>query len=172
MEKILNVGCGNSTFGTHFVDLYPSRKEVIKCNIDAEKLPFSNSYFDVVYSSNVFEHLTNCGFVMKEMHRVLKKNGKLILITDNANYWGWSFNSTHSGGYEEVRKPAKRTEDRHFSLFTEWHLKNHAKNAGFHEAKTSFVLDKQNLRNRIIMQIVARFNPKIAYGQIKLEAIK
>jgi hypothetical protein len=29
-RKILNVGCGEETYGTHFVDFYPSRKDVIK----------------------------------------------------------------------------------------------------------------------------------------------
>jgi ubiquinone/menaquinone biosynthesis C-methylase UbiE len=50
--RILNVGCGNDTYGTHFVDLYPTRKEVIKCDVNKERLPFPSNFFDVVYSRN------------------------------------------------------------------------------------------------------------------------
>jgi ubiquinone/menaquinone biosynthesis C-methylase UbiE len=74
-KKILNVGCGSETYGTHFIDLYPSRKEVIKCDVDKEKIPFPNSYFDEVYCKNIFEHLRNPGHLIEEAHRVLKKGG-------------------------------------------------------------------------------------------------
>lgn len=88
-KRILNVGCGRETYGTHFVDLYPTRPEVKEVNIDNEKPPFPANYFNdnEVYSKNLLEHLTNPGFVLKEIVRVLKKGGKLILITDNASYW-------------------------------------------------------------------------------------
>jgi len=29
-KRILNIGCGNDTYGTDFLDLYPKRKEVKK----------------------------------------------------------------------------------------------------------------------------------------------
>jgi len=64
-RRILNVGCGEDTYGTHFVDLYPTRKEVIKCNVDKEKLPFPNNYFDEIYSKNLLEHLRNPGFFLE-----------------------------------------------------------------------------------------------------------
>lgn len=56
-KRILNIGCGNDTYGTDFVDLYPQRKEVKKCMIDSEKLPYSKNTFDEVRMYFVFEHL-------------------------------------------------------------------------------------------------------------------
>jgi predicted SAM-dependent methyltransferase len=124
--KILNVGCGNETYGTHFVDLYPSRKEVIKCDVDKEKLPFRDNFFNEVYSAFLIEHLKNPGFALKEMTRVLKKGGKLVIKTDNASFWLYHISlpfkvcQQHYGGYE-----SKGLKDKHYSIFTTEHLKNH-----------------------------------------------
>ncbi len=46
--RILNLGCGKDTYGTDFVDIYLSRKEVIRCNIDKESLPYGDGTFDEV----------------------------------------------------------------------------------------------------------------------------
>ncbi len=121
-KRILNVGCGDETYGTHFVDLYPSRKEVIKCNVDEEKLPFPNNYFDIVYSRNLLEHLKNPWFALKEMKRVLKKGGRLILITDNASYYLFHLSKSYSAHYHNYIERGK--EDKHYMLFTTKHLEN------------------------------------------------
>ncbi|HKZ42047.1 MAG TPA: class I SAM-dependent methyltransferase, partial [Candidatus Hodarchaeales archaeon] len=70
--RILNVGCGNDTYGTDFVDLYPVRDDVIRCDVEKEKLPFRDNTFDEVFSGNIFEHLKNPNLVLREMSRVLK----------------------------------------------------------------------------------------------------
>lgn len=121
-EKILNVGCGTDTYGTHFVDMYPTREEVVKCNIDEEKLPFPNNTFDEVFSNNVLEHLRNIGFVVDEMKRVLKKGGKLVLITDNASYYLFHLWKPYSAHYYNYSQHGP--EDKHFALFTTTHIEN------------------------------------------------
>ncbi len=49
-------------------------------NIDFEKdrLPFVDAYTDTVLLCNVLEHIYNYQFLVKQIHRVLKKNGQLI----------------------------------------------------------------------------------------------
>ncbi|MGB9678239.1 MAG: class I SAM-dependent methyltransferase [Candidatus Ratteibacteria bacterium] len=176
--RILNVGCGYETYGTDFVDLYPQRPEVKKCNIDEEPLPFKDETFDIVYSKNVFEHLTKPGFALKEMARVLKKKGKLILITDNASYWVWSVGKTHLGGYEESPQGGK--EDRHYSLFTEWHLKNHFQKVGLKPVKIEYLEEEflhKTIFGRIIKKIVngiirlTKFK-RMGYAKIKIIGVK
>lgn len=51
--------------------------------MDAKKLKFSDNTFDIVTSVDVFEHLYHeeLEVVMRELSRVLKKNGKLIIHT-------------------------------------------------------------------------------------------
>ncbi|MCD6477052.1 MAG: methyltransferase domain-containing protein [Candidatus Aenigmarchaeota archaeon] len=124
-KRTLNVGCGNDTFGTDFVDIYPSRK-VIKCNVDEEKLPYKKETFDVVYSRCNFEHLRCPRHFLDESYRVLKRRGILIIITDNANYIGYIINRTHHGGYIGYGK-----EDVHYGLYTKEHLIAHLKSSGF-----------------------------------------
>lgn len=153
MKRILNVGCGHETYGTDFVDAYPSRPEVKKCNIDEEKLPYKDETFDIVYSKNVFEHLRKPGFALEEMVRVLKKGGKLILITDNANYWVWAVGRTHLGGYEE--NPEGGKEDKHFSLFTEWHLRQHFNYVGLKVVKIEF-LEEEFLHRKFLGRLIKK----------------
>jgi len=139
-KRILNVGCGNSVYGTDFVDLYPAkgRKEVIRCDITRQKLPFKSNIFDKVYSSFVFEHLANPEFVLKEMVRVLKKGGEIEIHTNNAGWWAYhnskSKVKTHYGGYEKTGRSGggtgEGTEDKHYALYTWHHLKNHLENIG------------------------------------------
>lgn len=48
----------------------------------AEKLPFLNNEFDVVFCSNALDHTEKPGVVLKEIFRVLKDRGKLILTCE------------------------------------------------------------------------------------------
>ncbi len=43
--------------------------------IDAEDLPFENSYFDAIYSWGVIHHSPNTSKIVKEIYRVLKSGG-------------------------------------------------------------------------------------------------
>lgn len=136
-KRVLNVGCGNETYGTHFIDLYPSRKDVIRCDLDEEKLPFPNNYFDEVYSRNLLEHLKNPGFVLKEMVRVLKKKGTLILITDYASYYLFHWKKSYSAHYYNYKQYGE--EDKHYALFTTKHLENFLEALGLKLIKMSLL---------------------------------
>ena len=70
-RKILNVGCGNETYGTDFIDLYPSRSEVKKVFIGKERFPYKNDFFDEVYSNCVLEHLVDIGHFLKKIETKL-----------------------------------------------------------------------------------------------------
>ena len=184
MKRILNVGSGLNTYGTDFIDLYPLRKEVIKCDVSKEKFPYQDNTFDEVYSSFLFEHLPNPGIVLKEMYRILKPDGKIELHTNNA---GWIFyhNSksktlTHYGGYEDAGKKKEHLvggeDDKHYSLYTFHHLINHFEDAGFVNIKTE--LYRKNPESwRIILRIINWLIGKTrfkwaSYPQIKVEATK
>jgi len=140
-KRILNIGCGSDVFGTDFIDLYPSRSEVIKVDIDSENFPYEDGTFDVLYSNKVLEHMTNSAHFFSECRRVLKKGGLLITITDNANYLGYAIHKTHYGNYEND----ERSEDRHYSLFTTWHLENFAKKFGFKVKDKGFLYDETEI---------------------------
>jgi len=59
LEKILNLGCGLDKYGTHRIDVKPLDKDTIKCDINKEKLPFPNNFFDKVYCRNMIMYVSN-----------------------------------------------------------------------------------------------------------------
>lgn len=75
------------------VDLAPERLsefieknglDVKKVDIEQEQLPFQNDSFDLILFAEVLEHLRiNPLFCLKEIYRVLKPNGRIILSTPN-----------------------------------------------------------------------------------------
>ena len=90
----LDVGCGMRKLeGAIGVDYCrDSEADVIA---DAEHLPFRGETFESVHSQVLLEHLPNPFNGLKEQYRVLRKGGKLVCITDNASYYGWSLSPTY-----------------------------------------------------------------------------
>ena len=95
-EKILDIGCGSYPYfllNTNFKDKYgidPSIKvsaikniNFKKLDVTKQKLPFKDNFFNAVTMLAVFEHLDNkkIPFVLKEINRVLKKDGMLVMTT-------------------------------------------------------------------------------------------
>jgi len=105
-DLILDYGCGPGTFSiklskltknnVHSVDI--SKKFLEECEkskkkynsnniktllIEENKLPFNNDYFDKVLLFDVIHHLEEPEETLKEIYRVLKKNGKIIIYEPN-----------------------------------------------------------------------------------------
>lgn len=61
---------------------------------DAERLPFEDNRFDVVYSNGVIHHTPNTKLMVEEIFRVLKPGGKAIVMVyaeNSLHYWGQQF---------------------------------------------------------------------------------
>ncbi len=100
--KILDVGCGTganlemlANFGTaEGVDVSDDALEFCKAKGLkahkglAEKLPFEDESFDFVTALDVVEHLDDDIAGLKEMNRVLKKDGKTLIFVP-AFMWLW-----------------------------------------------------------------------------------
>lgn len=57
---------------------------------DGENLPANNNIFDVVFSSNVLEHVINIDKVLSETHRVLKSGGIAVHLVPSPSCRVWS----------------------------------------------------------------------------------
>lgn len=61
--------------------------------INGDKIPFIDGFFDLVVSNQVFEHVFDLDHVLSEISRVLKDNGKLLCIFPSKE----SFREGHCG---------------------------------------------------------------------------
>jgi ubiquinone/menaquinone biosynthesis C-methylase UbiE len=52
---------------------------------DATNLPFKDSPFELVTMLHVIEHIKNDEAALREIYRVLKKDGTALIVTPNAN---------------------------------------------------------------------------------------
>jgi len=96
-ETVLDLGCGNGIYFDLFnkksnkiYGVDASEQSIILCKkksykevelADATNLPFTNDFFDFVFTSEVLEHVDLYLNMIKEIYRVLKPNGVLILTT-------------------------------------------------------------------------------------------
>lgn len=87
--RVLDNGCGRGEFFhafSHFgmkvsatdISDYCTKAHILDLNKD--KLPFPDNYFDVVFSKSVIEHIENTEHYINEMKRVLKKGGLLLIL--------------------------------------------------------------------------------------------
>jgi SAM-dependent methyltransferase len=100
--RILHLGCGWDRSGT--TNLLPSESQIVGVDLDREAcvryprdawladaghLPFPDDSFDLVCSEYLIEHLEHPADVMTELARVLRSEGRAILLTPSR----WSYKS-------------------------------------------------------------------------------
>jgi SAM-dependent methyltransferase len=88
--RMIDFGCGQKPYKTLFtvneyigVDFdnpgHPHGQEAIDVFYDGKTIPFPDAYFDSVFSSEVFEHIFNLPEILRELNRVLKPGGKILI---------------------------------------------------------------------------------------------
>ena len=106
-ERILDIACGGGNLSlkiaekgceVYGIDISEkainsakrlAEREKIACEFEvgsAEDLPYPDRYCDKVICSSSLEHFKDDIKALKEMHRVLKPNGGVVLTTDSFTY--------------------------------------------------------------------------------------
>ena len=120
MSKILNIGCGNESYGTDRIDFIKTDTTTMVHDIE-KGLPYESEIFDEVYSKSVLEHIRNLKNLIDEIYRVMKVGGKFWVRTDYAGYLPMYIFSSHE--HNAMLKISYDTEgDNHYHLFVESHL--------------------------------------------------
>jgi ubiquinone/menaquinone biosynthesis C-methylase UbiE len=116
---ILDIGAGYCDFinnikgkEKHALDisdamLKHARKGIIKHKQKSTDLEeFKSEYFDIIFASNIFEHLTRkeLQLTLREVYKILKKGGKLLIIQPNFKYGYKEYfdDSTHMNIYTHI----------------------------------------------------------------------
>lgn len=150
-EVVLDVGCGDGVVGDFLqksaevkvVGIDISEEAVKKANkrgIDArifsseQKFPFSDNSFDKVFWGDNIEHLFDPGITVREIKRVLKKGGKLILSCPNMGYWRYRWHFFLNGSLPDTEWTGLPPwEWSHIRFFNQKILKEFLLSNGFKE---------------------------------------
>jgi SAM-dependent methyltransferase len=104
--RILDIGCGTGLNAEYLAakghtvigaDLSPVAIEKLRakgfegmvCDISDEELPWSGGSFDLIFASEVLEHVANTEAFMTEVSRLLRPGGTLVLSTPNSAFWAY-----------------------------------------------------------------------------------
>lgn len=111
-DKHLDIGCADGYFTKKYLEKYPDTEgfgvdlsDIVISQINDPKfvvadcyhLPYLNDYFDLVHCAEVLEHLERPTEALREMKRVLKKGGQIVLTTPykeqplyEEHLWSWA----------------------------------------------------------------------------------
>jgi len=103
-NRVLDVGCyngflskkildkGNEVFGLDIAKEALKKASLLGIKTKQadleDKFPFSSGFFDVVVAAEIIEHLKDTDSFLKEIYRVLKPEGYLVLSTSNLVSFG------------------------------------------------------------------------------------
>jgi len=141
MLTILDVGCGTGLNSEYLIRLghkvigidisdvaikrYKARGfDAIRCDIK-NGLSFNNESFDLVFASEVLEHLHDTAFFLCECYRVLKPKGILVLSTPNSAFWIYRVLCIIGKTISELQHPG------HIRFFSKNSLLRYVVQAGF-----------------------------------------
>ena len=126
--KGLDIGCRDGRYTKYLkgleltsIDIDPRDMEKLKAEghgkfivADVQQMPFPGNSFDFVLFSEVLEHVPDQKKALKEIARVLRPGGKVLITTPSARYPAtWDFSNWLRGLLG--RQPKRRK-----SVFTNW----------------------------------------------------
>ena len=92
-------------------------------------LPFASDRFDLVFASEIIEHLVDGAAFLGELLRVLKPGGTLLLSTPNSAFWVYRVYAVAGRTLSDVQHPG------HVRFFAMRSLKALVEEAGFADAR-------------------------------------
>lgn len=160
----LNLGCG-SDYRKGYINVDSNRKIKADVYMDLnKKFPFKNNSVDEIYCKNLFEHIPNPLNFLLEIKRILKKQGKAIIITSNGSYLIYHFPMKKA--YHDTYNLGGSPEDKHYFFFQKGHLMAFTDKADLKLKKLEYhITDTKQSRNRYAQIILgAVLGKKFSYS--------
>jgi len=173
--KILDVGCATGNFlriakkrgwDVYGLDISKYATDFVKKNIEAEvktgelvEVNYKKNSFDVIFSSFMIEHTDNPLETIKEMNKILKREGVLFISTINENsFLNKVADLTYKFSLGIIKKPVKLLHpDQHIIHFSDKNLIDSLKNTGFKVIKLEKLdLPTNNFKGGIIKDIILK----------------
>lgn len=150
----LKLGCPYYCKDFTCVDVRQIDPQVIKQDV-YDYLEITNDIeYEYIYSKNLLEHLPNVGRFLNLCYNNLANNGKLEIITDNAEfipfYFPFWIKHTGIGAHSNNDYALNHCNSKHYSIFTKMHLINLFEYSRFKNIKAERIM--YNARLRIIGQ--------------------
>lgn len=178
--KILDVGCGdgfhlrllrdfgNKNWTLNGLDasekaVEAANKSGIKAHLGtAENNDLPENTYDLAFLIQTIEHVEKPNEVLPAICRVLKPNGKLIIVTDNTDSLDFKlFKNGYWGGYHFPR---------HWNLFNRRALTQLAEKSGFEVAEMTTIVSPVNWVYSIHNALVDANAPKFLINQFTLKS--
>ena len=178
-EVVLDIGCfdgtigelllkkGNKVYGIEIskdaVNIAKKRGIIVK-NTSAEKnFPFEDKFFDVVIAGEIIEHLLDTVSFLKEIKRVLKDNGRLILTTPNVASLGRRFYLLFGKNpyFEAAYGFPPNADAGHIRFFTKKLLIDFLNYVGFEIIKYESTVVNMGKSGKLASEILAKIVPTI-----------
>ena len=144
--RILDLGCGEGGFSLYikkFKKIFGAEIALEVAQIARQKsmilslmdinglLPYRDNIFDAISCLEVVEHLFDPVCVLKEIYRILKPNGQLVLTTPNIRYFRNLYRLIIKGEFPHTSTETFAWDGGHLHYFTRKDLYNLLREAGF-----------------------------------------
>jgi methionine biosynthesis protein MetW len=174
-DKLLDVGCGDGVI-QHFITprvksiygvdnsnetLKKAKKRGIKVKVvdlDRQKIPFKTNYFDVITCLDVIEHVRDPKDLLTKIHRVLKKNGKLIITTPNIRFTNHIYDLVVNGVFPKTSTEKVPYDGGHIHFLTYTDMINLIKQTGYSLIHKDGIINKRRRgwKGRILELILGK----------------
>lgn len=80
--RVLDVGCGNNKAkGAIGIDIFHDTQADVICDLKTPNYPFKDNVFDLIVCKQIIEHLPDTEAFLRELHRLTKRSGKIVIQT-------------------------------------------------------------------------------------------
>lgn len=173
MEKIIKAG--NNVIGVEIAD--NAIKKAIKKGFKVYDISLNSNWaneikekFDIVFAGEIIEHIFNTDLFLKNIKKVLKKRGKVIITTPNIATLGRRLMLLF-GMNPLIETTARSTDAGHIRYFTVGSLKKLLNDNNFHVISNSSSVVNFNSSGRSYSKLLASIFPSLGNNIIILAEI-